>query len=271
MSLTNRMGAVALRAAIVLVLAFLIMPLVIIVAVSLGNAPFIQFPPKDLSLRWYANIGQLEGFFDAVLVSLKIAALSTIVATVLGVSASLAVSRYRFRGRGAVVSLFLSPLMLPSIVVGIGLLQYYTRLDLFSTFTALILGHAAIIFPYMVRTVTSSLEQQDESVIEASRVLGADALQTFFHVVVPGIKPGLISGAVFAFVMSFDNYTVSLFLSDATTQTLPIRMLTYVSMAINPTVAAVSSLLILFSIAQLLLVGWLIGLRRFSGLTSAQG
>lgn len=267
MNLTGRLGASALRIAIVVVLAFLVMPLLIIVAVSFGNAPFIQFPPKGFSLRWYANIGQLEGFFDAVLVSLKLATLSTIVAIVLGVAASLAVSRYRFRGRSAAISLFLSPLMLPSIVVGIGLLQYYTQINLFSTFTALVLGHTAIIFPYMVRTVTSSLEQQDESVIEASRVLGADALQTFVHVIAPGIKPGLISGAVFAFVMSFDNYTVSLFLSDATTQTLPVRMLTYVAMAINPTVAAASSLLILFSVLQLLLVGWLIGLRRFSGLS----
>ncbi|WP_354151064.1 ABC transporter permease [Aquamicrobium ahrensii] len=262
----NWLAGLALRATIVAILGFLLAPLVVIVVVSFGDAAFMQFPPKGLSFRWYANIDQLEGFFDAVVISLKLAVLSTVIVLVLGVAASLALTRHRFAGRGAAMSLFLSPLMLPSIVIGIGLLQYYTSLGFFSTFTALVLGHCAIVFPYMVRTVASSLEQQDESVIEASRVLGADAVQTFAHIIVPSIRPGLINGAIFAFIMSFDNYSVSLFLSDAATQTLPIRMLTYVAMAIDPTVAAASTLLILFSMLQLLVAGWLIGVRRIGGL-----
>lgn len=264
---TDRLGGLLLRGAIILLLLFLLAPVAVIVVVSFGQAAFMQFPPKSFSLRWYANIGQLEGFFDAVVISLELAALSTAVTLMLAVAASLAVTRYKFHGRGGAMLLFLSPLMLPSIVAGIGLLQYYSRLNLFSTFTILVLGHAAIIFPFMVRMVVASLEQQDESVIEASRVLGADAMQTFAHVIVPGIKPGLIGGAIFAFIMSFDNYSVSLFLSDAVTQTLPIRFLTYVAMAIDPTVAAASSLLILFSVVQLLIVGWLVGVNKFSELS----
>lgn len=265
-SWTETFGALALRLVILLVLGFLITPLVVIVVVSFGEAAFMQFPPKSLSLRWYANVGQLEGFIGSLIVSLELAALATCIAAALGVAASLALTRYRFPGRNGAMALFLSPLMLPSIVIGIGLLQYYQMLGFFSTPMSLVLGHVAIVFPYMVRTVASSLETQDESVIEASRVLGADAWQTFIHVIVPGIKSGLMSGAIFAFVMSFDNYSVSLFLSDAATQTLPIRMISYVAMAIDPTVAAASTLLILFSALQLMLAIWLIGVHRIGGL-----
>jgi putative spermidine/putrescine transport system permease protein len=262
----ERIGALVLRAVVIAVLVFLLAPLLIVIIVSFGEAAFIQFPPQTLSLKWYVNIARLDGFVGSLMLSLQLAVVTTCVTTLLGISASLALTRYNFRGRQALMSLFLSPLILPAIVIGIGMLQYFRAIDLFSTFTTLLAGHVVITLPYMIRTVTSSLELQDESLVEASRVLGADTLQTFTRVIVPGIKSGLMAGALFTFIMSFDNYSVSLFLSDAVYETLPIRMLSYVERTIDPTVAAASSILIFFSIIQLILGAWLVGVRRMGGL-----
>lgn len=262
----EKMGMLVLRAVIVAVLVFLLAPLLIVVIVSFGQAAFIQFPPRALSLRWYFNLAQLDGFLDSLVLSLELAAITSCLTAFLGVSASLALTRYRFRGRQALMSLFLSPLILPAIVIGIGMLQYFRAIGFLSTFTTLIVAHVVITLPYMIRTVTSSLELQNESLVEVSRVLGADALQTFAFVIVPGIKSALIAAVLFTFITSFDNYSVSLFLSDAEYETLPIRILNYVEKTIDPTVAAASSILIFISIGQLILGAWLVGVRRMGGL-----
>ncbi len=266
----NAFDRVLLRFVVAAIMAFLIGPLVIIAGLSFNAADLIQFPPRELSLRWYGEVWRLDGFVAAVLLSVKLAALTTVGTAILGVMASLALARYRFPGRKVLLGVFLSPLVLPAIVIGIALLQYFRTIGLFSTFTTLLIAHIAVTLPFMIRTMTASLEVMDENLLEAAKMMGADALMTFIHVVLPSVRSGFIAGVLFTFILSFDNYTVSLFLTDPQTETLPIRMLKFTQVRIDPTVAAASTLLIGLSILILLLAIYLVGLRRLGGLSASR-
>ena len=167
----------------------------------------------------------------------------------------------QFPGKGLVTSFFLSPLVFPSIVVGVALLQYYRTLRFDDVFLALLFGHIVVTMPYTIRTVTASLEVFDYSLLDAARVLGADTLRTFLEVMLPIIKPGVFSGGVFAFLISFDNYTVSMFLANAKNITLPIRIYNYAYEALDPTVAAISALMIVVSVFMFMIGGKLIGIK----------
>lgn len=259
-------GALLFRGVIVLLLLFVLSPLLVIIIASFGEAAFLQFPPKGFSLKWYAEIPRLNGLADALSISLQLAGSVTPIVVVLGVAASLALARYQMFGGRMVMAFLLSPLVVPAVVIGIAMLQFFHTVNLVSTFGALMTAHVAITLPYMVRTVTASLEMEDVALLEAAKVLGATGLQTFFYVTLPIIKPSVFTGAVFVFITSFDNYAISLFMSDASTMTLPIKMLEYIETRIDPTVAALSSLLIVFAVLVLVVSTWLVGLRRIAGI-----
>jgi len=265
---SNVTERILLRGIVITIMVFLIGPLVIVAGLSLSKANLIQFPPRELSLRWYSDVWDLDGFIEAVVLSVKLAALTTLGTAILGVMGSLAFARYRFVGRSVVLSLLLSPLVLPAIVIGIALLQYFRAIDVLSTFTTLLIAHVAVTLPFMVRTMMASLEVMDENLFDAAKMMGADALQTFIHVTMPSVRSGFIAGALFTFILSFDNYTVSLFLSDPQTETLPIRLLEFTQVRIDPTVAAASTVLIGLSILILVASIHLVGLRRLGGLSS---
>ena len=216
---SNMAEKILIRGVVIAILIFLIGPLVIVCGLSLSKANLIKFPPQELSLRWFADVWKLDGFVAAVALSLKLAALTTVGTSVLGVMGSLALVRYRFSGRNILLGVFLSPLVLPAIVIGIALLQYFRTIDLLSTFSTLLIAHIAVTLPFMVRTMTASLEVMDENLFDAAKMMGADALQTFIYVTMPSVRSGFIAGALFTFILSFDNYTVSLFLTDPQTET----------------------------------------------------
>lgn len=266
MPTTINWGGFVFRSVVVLLLLFVLSPLFVIIIASFGEAAFLQFPPKRFSLQWYAEIPKLNGLGEALRVSLNLAVIVTPIVVVLGVSASLALARYQLIGRRFVMAFLLSPLVVPAVVIGIAMLQFFHTVNVVNTFGALIIAHVAITLPYMVRTVTASLEMEDVALLEAAKVLGANGLQTFFHVTLPIIKPSVFTGAVFVFITSFDNYAISLFMSDASTMTLPIKMLEYIETRIDPTVAALSSLLIVFAVLVLMVSTWLVGLRRIAGI-----
>jgi putative spermidine/putrescine transport system permease protein len=157
-------------------------------------------------------------------------------------------------------------LVFPSIVVGVALLQFFRTLRFDDVFAALVLGHVVVTIPYTIRTVTASLDVFDYTLLDAAKVLGADEFRTFFEVTLPIIKPGVFSGGVFAFLVSFDNYTVSMFLADAKNITLPIRIYNYSEASIDPSITAVAAMMILVSIAIFAISGRLIGVRDLSKL-----
>ncbi len=262
-------GHLLLKALVLVILLFILSPLVVVIVSSFGEAAFLYFPPSSYSLRWYHEIFVLEGLGEALQTSLIISGIATPLSVILGTTSALAIARYSFLGKPVLIGVLLSPLVVPAIVIGIAMLQFFKTIDLISSLQAMTVAHVAITLPYMVRTVVASLEMEDQSVLEAATMLGANMFQSFVHVTLPTIKSSIFSGAIFVFIISFDNYAISLFLSDALTTTLPIKMLEYIETRTDPAIAALSSLLILLSAVLLLISIWIVGLKKVARLSGA--
>ena len=247
-----------------LVVAFLLTPLIVLILMSFSSTGQLVFPPIGFSLQWYPLAAKVQGILDSFMLSLKLAFLTAVLSAALGTLGSLAMTRHRFPGKSLLMAFFLSPLVFPSIVVGVALLQFYRMAYFDDVFITLLLAHIIVTIPYTVRTVTASLEVFDYTLLDAARVLGADTLKTFTEVMLPIIKPGVFSGAVFAFLISFDNYTVSMFLTDAKNISLPIRIFNYAEFAIDPTIAAISTVMILVSVLLFVISSKLIGVKELA-------
>jgi len=258
---------VALKVLVAAILLFILSPLIVVIICSFGSAAFLYFPPASYSLKWYHEVLALDGLQEALATSLLISGIATPSSVILGTCASLALVRYPFAGKSAVMAMLLSPLVVPAIVIGIAMLQFFRSIAVLDSVHAMTIAHVAITLPYMVRTVVASLEMEDRSALEAAKMLGANPLQSFFYVTLPAIKSSVFSGAVFVFIISFDNYAISLFLSDASTTTLPIKMLEYIETRTDPAIAALASLLIVFSVILLCISIWAVGIRRVARLS----
>lgn len=255
-------AAVPLYAAAGLVAAFLLAPLVVPVIISFSDTAFVTWPPRGFTLRWYTKIlGEAE-FTSSFRFSLMLAVLATLGALGLGTPAAIGLVRYRFPGRGLVQGLLLSPLIFPMLVTGIALLRLATSTGMQDSLVNLVLGHVLVTVPYVVRTVSASLLLVDPSIEEAARTLGASRLRGFWLVTRPQIMPGLVAGAIFAFVTSFDNYPVSMWLADAVNIPLPLMIFTLTSRFFDPGIAAIASLMILLSVALILVMEKVTGLKR---------
>lgn len=243
---------------------FIIVPLPLVIFSSFSASSMITFPPDGYSLRWYTGIFERMEYVRSFLLSLRIALISVVVSLTTGTLASLALARYQFRGREFVRTVFLSPLMLPAVIVGISLLRFLARIGWVATFHGILLAHLVLTTAYVVRTVSASLVGFDMSIEYAARDLGASAFYTFRKVTLPLIKPGLIVAGIFAFIVSFDETTVSVFITGGRTITLPVRIFSQLEYGLDPTVTAISSLLILMSVTALLIIGKVFGLEKFS-------
>ena len=253
------------RLVVLLVAAFILAPIVVVVAVSLTDSPIPEFPPRGLTLRWYAHALSEDVFTTSALNSLWLATLATAIATPLALAAAYGLVRGRFRGRDAIQTLLLAPLVVPSLVIGLAILLAFSGMGVRDAGARLVGAHVLITFPYMVRTILASLARLDPAVEEAARTLGASALRCFVLVTLPLVRPGVVAGMLFAFIVSFDNVSLSLFLTNARTNTLPIAILNYVEYNFDPSVAAISTMLVAFSLGAALLVERLVGLRRVVG------
>ncbi|POR46960.1 ABC transporter permease [Bosea psychrotolerans] len=245
---------------------FLLTPLVVTVAVSFGSSAVFTLPPSSWSLRWYEALARSRDLWPPVFASVKLAAFSTAVALVLGTLCAIGLLRGQFRGREAVVTFLVSPLMLPGLVIGIAMLESFRAAGLRDVWVSLVLAHVVITLPYVVRTVFASLSLFDFTLIDAARTLGLTYPKAVFKVLVPSLAPAFLTSGMFAFLASMDNYPISIFFTDAWTKTLPIQMLQYVEESPDPTIAAISTLLILLSIGVLVLGDRLVGLRRMADL-----
>ena len=264
MTRVERLARAGMWLATIFTVIFLMTPLVVTVAASFGSSSVFTLPPPDWSLRWYDKLATTRGLLPSLLTSLEVAAFSTVVALVLGTLCAIALVRGRFPGRDGIATFLVSPLMLPGLVVGIAMLQGFKVAGLREAYSSLLLAHVIITLPYIVRTVLAALSLFDFSLIDAARTLGCSYPTAIVRVLVPALGPAFLTSGMFAFLASMDNYPISIFFTDAWTKTLPIQMLQYVEENPDPTIAAISSGLVLFAILALILGDRLVGLRKLA-------
>ncbi len=237
-------GSVAVAALAWAVLVFLIAPVIIILIVSFSAADYLSFPPPGLSLRWYERFLGAVAWRRAIGVSLQVATLTMVFATVLGFLAALALVRARIRFKGAIYAFLLSPMIVPTIITAIGLYFFFVRLKATGSILAMALGHTVLALPVVVIIVAATLQGFDARLEHAALSLGASRLTALRRITLPLIAPGVFSAALFAFLTSFDELLIPLFLSGVEAQTLTVRVWNSLVLEVDPTIAAVSSFLI---------------------------
>jgi putative spermidine/putrescine transport system permease protein len=255
------LGKRLLQAWGVMVLLFLLAPILVIMPLSFADSTFLIYPVPGWSLRWYQNLFGSGEWMRAARNSFIVAPSATLLATVLGTLAAVGLARVRFAGKGLLMSVLIAPMVVPVVVVGVSTYLYFAPLGLADTYAGLILVHAALGAPFVLTTVLATLQGFNHNLVRASLSLGAGPVPTFFRVTLPVIAPGVISGALFAFATSFDEVVVTLFLAGPEQVTLPRQMFTGIRENISPTIAAVATLLILFTTSLLLALEWLRGRR----------
>src|SRR5712672_1647278 len=241
----KRYGRAIYLAVNIAILTFLLAPIVIVVVFALNPTPFIQFPPVGISLRWFAKFFATRDFMHALGFSLEVAVLTTVCATVLGASAALAIARGNLPGAQLALATMLSPLMLPAILTGLALFQSYVLLDVGRPLWGLVAGHTLLTIPYVVRTTLAVLHNFDMRLEEAAR------------------KPGVLAGAIFAFIVSFDQFPVSLFLVSPGSETLPIVLFNYLKFDLDGTIGAASVVSILLAFLVVIALDRTVGLRAY--------
>jgi putative spermidine/putrescine transport system permease protein len=251
------MGVVALVA-----LVLLVAPTAVVITVSFTSGFSLRFPPPGYSLRWYGELLDAWQLHFAAMNSLKVAAWTTALSVVLGTLAALAIARSPKWSAKLLDSFFMSPLVLPALAFGLAGLMFFSALGLPVSPMTLIIGHTVVCVPYLVRNTVAALSQLDPSLLECSASLGADRIYTFRRITLPLILPGILAGGFIAFMSSFDNVPVSLFLRDAATDMLPIRMWQDLEGKLDVTIAALSGVLIVFTIALIMVMERLTGLSR---------
>jgi mannopine transport system permease protein len=250
-------GSFILNGFVGLILIFLLLPTLIVIPMSVGEAAFIEFPPRGFTLKWYrAFLGDAD-WMNAAWFSLKIAFATTIASTVIGTMASLALVRGKLPGASAIQALTLAPLVVPHIVLAVALYLVFAPLGLTGNFVGFTLAHTMLSVPYVVLTVTASLQRLDPNLELAALNCGASRLQAFVHIVLPNIAPGVAAGAVFAFLASFDEATVAFFISGVEGKAITRKLFEDIDYNLTPVIAAASTIIVLVSLTMMGGVEWL--------------
>ena len=242
-----------------LVLLFLILPVLVIIPLSFNSGSFLVYPLQGFSLRWYEDFFMSADWMRSLKNSLIIAPAATLLAMVFGTLAAIGLTRGEFRGKALVMSLLISPMIVPVVIIGVASYLFFAPLGMGNSYLSLILVHAVLGVPFVIITVSATLQGFNHNLVRASLSLGETPFNTFFRITLPVIAPGVISGALFAFATSFDEVVVTLFLAGADQSTLPRQMFNGIRENISPTIAAVATLLILFTTSLLLALEWLRG------------
>lgn len=242
------------------VLLFLFLPLLIVTITSFGTEAIIAFPIKGFTLDWYLVALQSKSFMAGLRLSFFVGVFATFLAILVGTPVAYSLSRSGIKGRQLWKDFFLSPTLIPGIVVGYSLYQFLVVAIKIPVLPALFLGHFVISVPYVIRVVGSSMEQMDFSVEEAAWTLGCTRLRAFFRIVIPNISSGIFASFMLAFINSFNNVPVSMFLSGPGVTTLPTTLLSYMEFNYDPSVSALSVLLMVVTIFMMMLVEKTLGL-----------
>lgn len=243
-----------------IVFIFLVAPLFIIVGASLSDTTYLAFPPRGLTLRWFWNIFEVSAFRTTAVTSLQLAVLGTSLSLVIGIPAAYALNRYRVELPKWLSTVYVLPILVPEIVFGFSLMKSVSVGLGTPIFLSLLIGHALLVLPYSVRVVSASLASFDFSVEEAAISLGCPPLKTFFTVLLPNIRSGVIAAFILAFITSVNDVSVSVFLTGPGISTLPIQILAYMQQFFDPTIASVSVLLMIVTVAVMAVVEATLGL-----------
>lgn len=241
---------------------FLMAPLVVVMLVAFTPHGYISYPTDGFSLRWFRAILENRSFIQAFWNSLYLGIGAASVSAVLAVPAALAIARYQFRGREALVSLFLSPLMIPHVVLGVAFLSFFSRIGVYGSFYALVAAHVIIIMPYTMRLVMASVFGMDRRVEQAALSLGASQWTVFRRVTMPIILPGIAGGWILAFTTSFDELSMTIFVASPSTTTLPVQMYNHIAHTIDPLITSVSTVLIVLTALLVLILDRIYGLDK---------
>ncbi|NGN42932.1 ABC transporter permease [Mesorhizobium sp. CGMCC 1.15528] len=236
-----------------LVSLFLLLPIVFIAALSFGNSQWLIFPPPGWTLRWYRDLFADPRWLEAAWTSARIAIAVTVLSVVLGLFASLALTRGNFRGREVLRAFFVTPMILPVVVLAVALYAFFLKIGLNGTFLGFILAHLVLALPFSVISISNALEGFDKSIEDAAILCGASPWEARFRVTLPAISHGLFAAAIFSFLVSWDEVVVAIFMASPTLQTLPVKIWTTLRQDLTPVIAAASTLLVLFTIALMLL------------------
>ena len=223
---------------------FLLFPLLTIIPLSFNSGEFMHYPLQGLSLQWYEDFFSSEEWRRAVKNSIIVGFFATILATVLGTVAAVGINRADFPGKQLLLALLISPMMIPLVITALSLYLFYARLGLNDTYVGLILAHAILGMPFVLITVSATLQSFDTNLIRAGSSLGASPLQVFFHIIMPNISPGIASGAMFAFATSLEEVVVVLFVAGPEHRTLPRQMFAGIREHLSPTILAAATVLI---------------------------
>jgi len=244
------------------VYAFLLLPIAIVIPMSLNAGEYLRFPPQGWSLRWYVSFLHSEPFTSAFVRSLGVALIVAVLASIIATPAAIFYVRHLRAGREKFRLTMLAPMLLPEVLTSIALLFFFNQF-FFGTqsMAPLVIGHVVITIPFVFLTVTSALYNMPPGVEEAARTLGASARAAFRRVTLPLIKSGIVTGAMLAFIMSFDNVNISLLLKPLGTSTLPIQLFDYLRYDFDPTAAAVSTISLTLTLSVVFLIDRIYGLR----------
>jgi putative spermidine/putrescine transport system permease protein len=226
------------------VILFLVLPVFVIIPMSFSSAQYLTFPPPGFSLRWYGKFFGDAQWLDSLRLSLTVGVLTTLLSLVLGGMSAVALGKSRFRGKAAAQNFLLLPMVMPTIIVAIAVYGFESKIGLIGTMPGLVVAHTILACPFIIVTLLSALTTLDPNLENAALSLGANPAAAFFRVTLPVIKPALLSGALFAFITSFDEIVVTLFISGVSAVTLPKKMWDGVRTQIDPTISAISSILI---------------------------
>ena len=245
---------------VAVILALVVAPLVVPILMSISDTPYIVFPPQGFTLHWYGEVLANPEARGSFFFSLKLAAVVTLIALVLGVPCAAGLTRYRLPGQEAVLGLILSPLIVPLIVIGVALLQLFSMLGSRATFLQLVIGHTVVCLPYVIRAVSASFVLVNRNLEDAAAVLGAPPHVVATRVIWPQVRPGILAGAVFSFIVSFDDYPISMWLADGNNFPTPLYLFTVIERSFDPSIAAIASLMIFFALLLVLVIEKVFGI-----------
>ncbi|MFI7449111.1 ABC transporter permease [Nonomuraea sp. NPDC049714] len=245
----------------VIVGLFLTVPTLVVIPMSFSSSQTFKFPPEGWSLQWYERLFTSPEWSTAILNSLQVGLLTTLLATTLGTAAALGLGMLGTRTRGVATGFLLSPIIIPNILIALVVFSAFLRLSLTGSLIGIALAHTAIALPFVVIAVTARLQGMDASLEKAGTSLGAGPLSVFRKITLPLALPGVLSGAVLAFITSFDEVVIALFLQSPSTLTLPVQMFNSVTVQIDPTISAASSLMVVL-VSVPILLAQVIGARR---------
>lgn len=250
----------AIRIVVAIILLMVVAPLVVPLLMSISDTAFIVFPPQGFTLKWYAAVLANPEARGSFLFSLELAAIVTTVSLVLGIPCAAGLTRFKVPGQDILLGIILSPLIVPLIVTGIALLQFFSMMNFRATLLQLVIGHTVVCLPYVIRSVSASFVLANRNLEDAAAVLGAPPHVVATRIVWPQVRPGILAGGVFCFIVSFDDYPISMWLADGNHFPIPLYLYTVIERSFDPSIAAIASLMIFFALLLVLVIERVFGI-----------